>query len=111
MIDLIQYVCAPSMTAATLSSPAFTLESTLATVSLTLCVAFRTWAVAIRASSCVSLSSLFNAPSIPVLPTNFFKYFSENISVNSDKLVLTGLTCSALLHLLRGNGENREDLD
>src|SRR6266852_2315649 len=82
-----------------------------ATLSSTLCVAFRTCAVAIRASSCVSLSSLFNPSSMSVLPTNFFRYFSENIFVNGDNFVQRGLTCSALLHLLCGNCKNREDLD
>ena len=66
--------CAPLITSATLSSMA--------------CVALRTSAVAIRASSCVSLSSLFSASSMSVLPINFFPYFSGHHSVDSDILVL-----------------------
>ena len=95
---------APSMTAATLSSTAFTLSSIV-------CVTFRTCAVAIRASSCVSLSSLFNASSMSVFPTSFFRYFSENISVNGDRCESQGLTRSSLPDLLRRNRKDAENLD
>jgi hypothetical protein len=94
----------PSMTAATLSSTAFTLSSIV-------CVTFRTCAVAIRASSCVSLSNLFNASSISVLPTSFLRYFSENISVNGDRFAPQTLTRSALPDLFRCNRKNAENLD
>ncbi|KAF8268396.1 hypothetical protein EI94DRAFT_1727800 [Lactarius quietus] len=39
------------------------------------CVRFRICAAAIRASSCVNLSNLFNASSISFLPTSFLKNF------------------------------------
>ena len=95
---------APSTTAATLSSTAFTLSSIV-------CVTFRTCAVAIRASSCVSLSSLFNASSMSVLPTSFLRYFSKNTSVNCDRFAPQGLTRSALPDLFRRDRKDAENLD
>ena len=117
--------CAPSMTSATLSSTTFTLSSTLATLlstpttlsvtsltlSSTVCVTFRTCAVAIRASSCVSLSSLFNASSISARPINFLRYFSENNSVNGDVFVQQALTRSALFNIFCGNRKNGQDFN
>jgi hypothetical protein len=87
----------PSMTA-------FTLPSIV-------CVTFRTCAVAIRASSCVNLSSLFNASSMSVLPTSFLRYFSENISVDGDDFGSQGLTRSALPDLFRRDCKNAENLN
>ena len=46
-----------------------------------------------------------------VLPTSFFKYFPENISVNSDIIVQQRLTRSALPNLFRGSRKNAENLD
>jgi hypothetical protein len=97
-------------TPATLLSTTSTLSMTPMTLSSTVCVTFRTCAVAIRPSSCVSVSSLFNASSISVLPTNFFKYFSANISVNGDTFVQQRLTCSALPNLFCRNRKNAENL-
>jgi hypothetical protein len=51
-------------------------------------VAFRFCTIAIRASSFVSLSNLFSASSISVLPISFFPYFSEYCSVNGDILIM-----------------------
>ena len=86
----IEYKCAPSMTS---------------------CVAFRTCAVAIRASSFVRLSSLFNASSIsPVLPTSFFRYFSKQFSAGNDTIIQECLTRTALPNLLGSNTKNREHL-
>ena len=105
----------PAMTCVTLLSTIFTLSSTVTTLSLTLaiplsmaptvsatpltlsstvCVIFRFWALAIRASSCVSLSSLFSASSILVLPINFFAYFSEQPFVKQFSY------CTANTHLI-----------
>src|SRR6266702_8552287 len=53
-----------------------TLSSTTLTLSSTLCVSLRICAAAIRASSCVNLSNLFNASSMSFLPTSFLKYFA-----------------------------------
>ena len=71
----------PSVAKLTLLLTSVTLSSTLFTPSSTQCVTFRTCAVAIRASSCVNLSSLLNASSISLLPISFFRYFSEFMSV------------------------------
>jgi hypothetical protein len=87
-----------SSTPATLSSTPATLSSTTSTlsaISLTsLSMAFvisRSCAEAIRASSCVSLSSLFSASSISLFPIsfliNFFRYFSGNGSINGNLFV------------------------
>ena len=75
------------------------------------CLTLKTSAAAIRGSSCVKLSSLFNASSTSVLPTSFFRYFSENIHVNSDIFVPQELTRSALLYLFRRNRKNADNLD
>ncbi|KAF8479515.1 hypothetical protein DFH94DRAFT_486057 [Russula ochroleuca] len=74
-------------TSATLLSMANTVFATPLTLSSTICVAFKFCAAAIRASSCVSLSNLFNASSISVLPTSFFPFFSEHRLVNGDILI------------------------
>ena len=81
------------------------------TLSSIVCVTLRTCAVAILASSCVNLSSLFNASSMSVLPTSFLRYFSENISVNGDDFEPQGLTRSSLPDLFRRDRKNAENLD
>src|SRR6267154_5776548 len=122
--------CAPSMAAATLSSTPFTcsltsfnLSPTSApllstpsilsaipwTLSSTVLATFRTWAAAIRASSCVSLSSLFSASSISVLPISFFKYFSENGSVNGSTFEQQQRTHPPLSDLFSCNSKNVKD--
>ena len=54
-------------------------------------VIFSSCAEAIRASSCVSLSSLFNASSMSLFPTSFLisppTYVSENGSINENLFV------------------------
>ena len=75
-----------------------------------MCVAFRTCAAAIRASSCVSLSSLLSASSISVLPINFFIYFSDHRSIKDDILIYELLTRTTLLYLLRHDCQDSEDL-
>src|SRR5712671_1006105 len=120
-----------SSTMATLASTPFTLSSTLATLlstpvtlsstpvtrlsmPTTFCatplVTFRSSAVAIRASSCVNLSSLFSASSRSVPPKIFFTYFSEYkySSINRHTLIYKLLTRSGFLDLLRCNPENRQ---
>ena len=67
--------------------------------------------MAIRASSCVSLSSVFSASSISVLPISLFPYFSEDPSVTGDTTHTKLLTDPALLYLLGCNPKNRENLD
>jgi hypothetical protein len=64
--------------------------------------------MAIRASSCVSLSSFFSASSKSALPISVFKYFSEHHSVMGDTHTKL-LTHSALLYLLGCNPKNREN--
>src|SRR6266852_7928762 len=102
-----------SPTSATLSSMPATLLSTLSTfsaipwtLSSTALATFRTCAAAIRAPSCVSLSSLFSASSISVLPTSFFRYFSENGSVNGNTFVKQKLTCLSLSDLFSCNSKD-----
>jgi hypothetical protein len=70
----------------------------------------RRCAEAIRASSCVSVSSLLSPSSISFLPRNFFIIFPEQYSV-SDVFELRLLTRRALFNLHRRNRENREDLN
>jgi hypothetical protein len=79
------------------------------TLLSTALVTFKTCAAAIRASSCVNLSSLFSASSISVLPINFFRYFSENGSVNGNTLVKQQLTRSSLSDLFKRNSKNVEN--
>ena len=47
---------------------------------ITMCVSFKVSATAIRASSCVNLSNLFNASSMSFLPTSFLTFFWTQIS-------------------------------
>jgi len=54
--------------------------------------------------------SLLSASSISVLPINFFIYFSVHRSVKDDIFIYEILTRTALLHLLRRNCQNSEDL-
>src|SRR6266403_126849 len=100
-----------SSTLATLSSMSSTVFTTPLTLSSTLCVAFKFCTTAIRASSTVNLSSFFTASSISVIPISLFKYFSELPSVNGHILIHASLTHSALLQLLRGDPNDRENLD
>jgi hypothetical protein len=44
-----------------------------------------------------------------LLPNSFFRYFSENGSVNGNVFVQKRRTCSALLDLFRCNSNNVED--
>ena len=74
------------------------------------CVTFKTCTAAIRASSCVSLSSLLSASSISVLPISLFIYFSNHRSVEEDIFIYELLTRTALPHLLRRNGQDSKDL-
>src|SRR5216683_2180057 len=99
-----------SWTVLTLSSTPATLSATPLTLSSTVCVTFRTCAVAIRASSCVSLSSLFSPSSMSVLPISFFIYFSAYRSAKHDIFVEELLTRSSLLNFFRRNPKNREYL-
>jgi hypothetical protein len=80
------------------------------TLSSTVLATFRTCAAAIRASSCVSLSSLFSASSISVLPISFFRYFSENGSVNGNTIIQRQLTHPSLSDLFSCNSKNVEHL-
>src|SRR6267154_463076 len=100
-----------SSTSATLLSMASTVSTTPFTLSSTVCVAFRFCAAAIRASSSVSLSSLFSASSISVLPISFFAYFSDHLSVNDVIFICKILTHPALLDLLCRDPQNGENLD
>ncbi|KAI0277643.1 hypothetical protein BGY98DRAFT_978822 [Russula aff. rugulosa BPL654] len=65
------------MTSVTLSSTLATLSATLLTLSPTVCVAFRFCAIPIQASSCVSLSSLFNASSMPIVQSTVIHLYGE----------------------------------
>ena len=76
---------APSMTTWTLSSmhctwlpTCSTLLSTMLTPSRMLCVTLRTSTCAIRASSCVNLSSFLRASSRSAIPANFLRNFSAH---------------------------------
>jgi len=71
----------------------------------------RSCAEAIRASSCVSLSSFFSASSMSLFPISFFisffTYFSENRSINVIFFwSQQGLTYSTLFHFFCSDGEN-----
>ena len=73
-------ICVPLIsTTLTLSSTLCILSYTLRTLSSTVCIALRPCAAAIRASSCVNLSSRFNASSKSVLPgpAVFLRYLSK----------------------------------
>src|SRR6266576_6652279 len=100
-----------SSTSATIFSMASTVSTTPFTLSSTVCVTFRFCAAAIRASSCVSLSSLFSASSTSVLPNSFFAYFADRPSVNDVIFICEILTHSALLDLLCRDPQNGENLD
>ncbi|KAI9458143.1 hypothetical protein BJY52DRAFT_1269988 [Lactarius psammicola] len=68
-------LCTLWPTSPTLSHMLSILPSTTFTSSRMLCVILRTSASAIRASSCVNLSSLLSASSRSALPANFFRNF------------------------------------
>jgi hypothetical protein len=80
------------------------------TLSSTVLATLRTCAAAIRASSCVSLSSLFSASSISVLPISFFRYFSENGSINGNAIIQRQLTHPSLSDLFSCNSKDVQDL-
>src|SRR6267154_1912976 len=109
---------APSMTATNLSSTSFTRSSTPAMLPATpptllsiVFVTFRSCAAAIRASSCVSLSSLFSASSISVFPISFFRYVSEIGSIGVILSVQQRLTGPALFEFLCRNSKDVKNLD
>src|SRR6266850_6882777 len=87
-----------------------TLASTPLTRSSTVCVALRFCAMAIRASSCVSLSSLFSESSKSVFPNNLLMYFSDHHAVNHNRSLWEVLTHSALLDFLCRYCEDTEYL-
>jgi hypothetical protein len=64
------------MTTSILSSTSFNLRPTSVTLLSTVWVRCRICAAAIRASSCVNVSNLFNASSMSFLPTSFLRNFS-----------------------------------
>src|SRR6266702_5862442 len=68
--------------------------------------------MAIRTSSCIRLSNLFNASSRSVLPSSFLKYIPDRIWESSSvkHILRKQLTCSLSLHLLRRDGKDREYL-
>jgi hypothetical protein len=78
------------------------------TLSSMLCVTFNISAVAIRASSWVSLSSLFSAPSISFLPISLLRNFSDEHQPKSPIIADHQLTWSSLFNLIGGNRENVE---
>ena len=90
-------------------TPVFLSVALTLTSELTTDLIFRFSAAANLASSCVSLSSLFSASSISVLPTSLFSKCSEQRSV-SDVFINKLLTRPAKLYLLRRNRENGENL-
>src|SRR5216684_3347716 len=98
----------PSATCSAISATLLTLPA-----SSTACVAFSTCAAAISASSCVSLSNLFNPSStsvhLSVFLNNFLRYFSENRSVSDHTSVQNTLTHSALLNFICCNSKNIQD--
>ena len=101
-----------SSTPATLPSTTSTLSAIPSTLLSIVFVTFRSCAAAIRASSCVSLSSLFSASSISFFPISFFRYFSENGFVKWGNLfVKETLTCSALFDFFCRNSNEVEDFN
>ena len=86
-----------------------TLSSTTPALSPT-CVAIRYCAIPIQASSGASLSSLFSASSVSVLPISFFPNFSKHRSIICIKFVEWVLTCCGFFDLLRCDREDREYL-
>src|SRR6266852_3129584 len=106
-----------SPTSTTLSSIPATLLSTQSMLSAipwtllsTVLETSSTCAAAIRASSCVSLSSLFSASSISVRPISLFRYFSENGSVNGNIIIQKKLTRPSLSDLFSCDSKNVENL-
>src|SRR6266849_3508896 len=71
-------------------------------------VTFNTSAVAIFASSRVSLSSLFKASSTSFLPSSFFRNFSKKTMSQDSKIAGDELTPSPLFDLHCHNREDRE---
>src|ERR1700760_1476207 len=110
-LTLLSTLTTLSSTPATLLSTAATLSTTPLTLSPTVCVAFRFCAMPIQASSWVSLSNLFSASSMSVLPISFFAYFSNHRSINSYISVQQMLTYSALSDFLRCDPKDRQNLN
>src|SRR5216684_2640635 len=96
---------------ATLISTLIILSSIPWTLSSMILATFKTCAAVIRASSCVSQSSLFSASSISLLPISLFRYFSEKGSVNGYIFGQQQLTRPSLSDLFRCNSEDVEDLN
>jgi hypothetical protein len=96
-VDYMTTLCAPSRTTFTLSS--------------TLRVVFKTSAVAIRASSSVSESSLFSESSILFFPSSLFKYFSGANVSEGRKIKKEQPTRSFLFNLLCHDPEDRQYLN
>jgi hypothetical protein len=111
LLNLSSTLATLSSTPATVSLTPSTLSVTRLTLSSKVCVEFRACAVAIRASSCVSWFSFFNARSILGCPFSLFMRFTENISVIGDVSIQQGLTHSVKFHLFRHNRQNAEYLD
>src|SRR6266403_1851883 len=111
--------CPPLMSTDTLSctfSVTFKVSCPLfmSTVTLlsTIYPTFKFFAIAIRTSSVVRVSSLFNASSISLLPSSFLTIFSKKVSqeqyIDRDQRQLTR---SSEINLLRGNCEYRKYFD
>src|SRR6266567_2512600 len=71
-------------------------------------VIFNISAIAIRASSWVSLSSLFKASSTSFLPSSFFRNFSKKTLSQGPKIAGDELTPSPLFNLHCHDRQNRE---
>ena len=63
-----------------------------------------------RASSCVNVSSLFNASSISAFPANFLRNRSGDISANLDGFLRDRLTRSTLFNLFCRDRKNSQNL-
>jgi hypothetical protein len=83
----------------------------LFTFSSTLRVVFKTSAVAIRASSSVSESSLFSESSISFFPSSLFKYFSGANLSEERKIKKKQPTRSFLFYVFCHDRENGEYFD
>src|SRR6266853_5059455 len=102
--------CTLSSTPFTLSSTPFTLSPTPITFPSIPCAIFRSSADAIRASSCVNLSSSCSASGISVFPISFFKYFSGYMSAKKRKSTCDQLTPPSALHFLCRDPKDRYHL-
>ncbi|KAH9164378.1 hypothetical protein EDB89DRAFT_2017360 [Lactarius sanguifluus] len=93
-----------SPTSSTLPSMPSTLPSTTFTSSWTIWVIFCSSASAIRASSCVNLSSFLTASSNLVLPANFFRNFFADPLLSSfvaiPKIVSTSTIISVIMSVI-----------